>query len=379
MRRRLAVLLCLVLAAASAFASGSTEAAAPEGTGSYKIGIITELASVMEETYKAAERLAEKYPDVVVHLTYPENTATEIETTISTVLSLAYDEDVKAIVFCSGVLGTAAAIEKVKEIRPDILTIVGVPVEDVEVTCAAADLSFRQNVSEMGVQIVDAAKEMGCEAVVHYSFARHMSSQAIEARANAMEQRAGEVGLTYLFVDTPDPLADTGRAYSMQFVLEKTRELSDEWDNKIAFFSSNVNHIEPMVTAVLEKGSYYTIPSDPSPFNGIPSALGIEVPDDRNGDSEWMCEQISAKLAELGLSGHMFNWPVPVLTLCLNAGFEYARLYCEGETDGKNDPEALLKAFNAYAPVEQIYKGVDYGSDVDVDNFYTFVADYVIL
>ena len=147
MRRRLAVLLCLVLAAASAFASGSTEAAAPEGTGSYKIGIITELASVMEETYKAAERLAEKYPDVVVHLTYPENTATEIETTISTVLSLAYDEDVKAIVFCSGVLGTAAAIEKVKEIRPDILTIVGVPVEDVEVTCAAADLSHSGRMS----------------------------------------------------------------------------------------------------------------------------------------------------------------------------------------------------------------------------------------
>lgn len=378
MKKSLAFLLCLVFSVLAVFASGTVESTTQE-SGNYKIGIVTELASVMEETYKAAERLAEKYPDIVIHLTYPENTATEIETTISTVLSLAYDEDVKAIVFCSGVLGTAAAIEKVKEIRPDILTVVGVPVEDIEVTCAAADIAFRQNVSEMGVQIADAAKEMGCDAVVHYSFARHMSSQAIEARAVAMEKRAAEIDLTYLFIDTPDPLADTGRAYSMQFVLEKTRELSDEWNNKIAFFSSNVNHIEPIVTAVVEKGSYYTIPSDPSPFNGIPSALGIEVPDDRNGDSEWMCEQISAKLAEFGISGHMFNWPVPVLTLCLNAGFEYARLYCEGETNGKNDVNALLKAFNAYAPVEQIYTGVDYGSDVDVDNFYTFVADYVIL
>lgn len=344
----------------------------------YKIGIMTELASGMEETYRVGEELAAQYPGVAIHLTYPENTATEVETTISTALSLAYDEDVKAIVFCSGVAGTAAAIDAVKEIRPEMLCVVAVPVEDVEVTCKSADLSFRQNVSAMGSQIADAAKEMGCEAVVHYSFARHMSSQAIEARANSMKEEAEKIGIEYLYVDTPDPLADTGKAYSVQFVLEKTRELSEKYAGKIAFFSSNVYHIEPMVTAAVECGSFYTMPSDPSPFNGVPSALGIEVPADRNGDSEWMISQISAKLEEKGIPGHMFNWPVPVLTLCEKAAFEYARLFCEGETNGTNDAEALKKAFDSIAPVE-LTKGVDYGSDVEVDNFYTFVANYVIM
>lgn len=366
----------LVLVLALMFALCAVASADEAG---YKIGIITELASNMEETYRIGEELAAQYPDTAIHVTYPENTATEIETTISTVLSLAYDEDVKAIVFCSGVTGTAAAIDAVKEIRPEVLCVVAVPVEDVEVTCASADIAFRQNVSEMGAQIADAAKEMGCEAVVHYSFARHMSSQAIEARANAMKEEAEKIGIEYLFVDTPDPLADTGKAYSVQFVLEKTRELSEQYNNKIAFFSSNVYHIEPMVTAAMECGSYYTMPSDPSPFNGVPSALGIEVPADKNGDSEWMIEQISAKLAEKNLSGHMFNWPVPVLTLCEQAAYEYARVFCEGETDGTNDSEALLKAFNKFAKVENLFVGVDYGSDVQVDNFYTFIADYVIM
>ena len=345
----------------------------------YKIGVVTELASVNEETYRIGETLVQQYPDVAVHVTYPNNTATEIETTISTALSLAYDEDIKAIVFCSGVAGTAAAISAVKEIRPEVLCVVGVPIEDLEVTCPVADIAFRQNAEKMGTQIAEASKDMGCEAVVHYSFARHMSSQGIEARANAMKEKAEELGMTYLFVDTPDPLADTGIAYSAQFVLEKTRELSAEYDNKIAFFSSNVYHIEPMVTAALECGSYYTIPSDPSPFNGVPSVLGIEVPEGKNGDCEWMIEQISAKLEEKGVAGHMFNWPVPVLTLCLQTAYEYARMYCEGETNGVNDADALLKAFNKFATVEELSVGVDYGSDVVVDNFYTFVADYVIL
>lgn len=363
------VLVLAMLLCGMAFADGAD----------YKIGVVTELASGMEETYRIGELLAEQYPGVAIHVTYPANAASEVETTISTALSLAYDEDVKAIVFCSGVAGTAAAISAVKEIRPEVLCVVGVPIEDVETTCAAADVAFRQNATAMGAQIAEAAQEMGCTAVVHYSFARHMSSQAIEARANAMKAKAEELGMTYLFVDTPDPLADTGIAYSAQFVLEKTRELSAEYDNKIAFFSSNVYHIEPMVTAAVECGSYYTMPSDPSPFNGVPSVLGIEVPEGKNGDCEWMIEQISAKLEEKGVAGHMFNWPVPVLTLCLQAGYEYARLFCEGETNGMNDPEALLKAFNKFASVEELSVGVDYGSDVVVDNFYTFVADYVIM
>ena len=123
----LAMLLCGI-----AFADGAD----------YKIGVVTELASVTEETYRVGELLAEQYPGVAIHVTYPANAASEVETTISTALSLAYDEDVKAIVFCSGVAGTAAAISAVKEIRPEVLCVVGVPIEDVETTCAAADVAF---------------------------------------------------------------------------------------------------------------------------------------------------------------------------------------------------------------------------------------------
>ena len=76
----------------------------------YKIGIMTTTVSQAEEEYRVAEELAAEYPDTVVHVTFPDNFATEMETTISTALSLASDPDMKAIIFTQSVSGTAARL-----------------------------------------------------------------------------------------------------------------------------------------------------------------------------------------------------------------------------------------------------------------------------
>ena len=53
-----------------------------------------------------------KYGDMIVLQTYPDNFTKEQETTIANTLSLAADPDVKAIIFVQAVPGASAALYK---------------------------------------------------------------------------------------------------------------------------------------------------------------------------------------------------------------------------------------------------------------------------
>ena len=75
----------------------------------YKIGIMTGTVSQGEEEYQEAMNQIAKYGDMIVHATYPDNFSTETETTISQVVQMASDPDVKAIVFVQAIPGAAAA------------------------------------------------------------------------------------------------------------------------------------------------------------------------------------------------------------------------------------------------------------------------------
>ncbi|NLN69623.1 MAG: DUF3798 domain-containing protein, partial [Chloroflexi bacterium] len=81
----------------------------------YKIGIMTGTVSQGEEEYQEAINQVNKYGDMIVHATYPDQFSTEMETTISQTVEMASDPDVKAIVFVQAVPGAAAAIDKVHE------------------------------------------------------------------------------------------------------------------------------------------------------------------------------------------------------------------------------------------------------------------------
>lgn len=110
----------VLFAVALVLALGTVAFAAP------KIGIMTGTVSQGEEEYRAGEEMVAKYgADRVIHVTYPDKFMDEQETTISQVMAMASDPEVKAIVICQGVPGTAAAIDKVREVRDDILFLIG--------------------------------------------------------------------------------------------------------------------------------------------------------------------------------------------------------------------------------------------------------------
>ena len=345
-------------AAAGTTAAGESKTEETAEAADYKIGIMTTTVSQSEESYRAAEKLEKEHPGKIVLATFPDKFATEQETTISTALSLASDPDIKAIIFSQAVQGTAAACQKIREVRPDILLIAAGYQDDAATSAANCDIFYHANVPKMGTQMVDELSDMGAKTFVHYSFPRHLAWQPTADRLQNMKDRCAELGLTLVETTTPDPMSDAGTSGTQQFVLEDVPRSVDKYGVETAFFGTNTAQQEPMIKSVVDTKSYFTYPSDPSPFVGFPSALGIEVPDDKLYDTEYMMNAIKEKLAEADMTGHMGTWTAPVMTLFMTGSYAYAEAFCEGKTDGeKLDTEIFKETLSEAA-----------GADVDVEN-----------
>lgn len=373
----MALALSMILAAPLAGCSSapaSVEGAAVAG----KIGVMTGTVSQGEEEYRAAEKMKEKYGDQIILQTYPDNFMKEQETTIANVMSMASDPDVKAIVIVQAIPGTSAAIDKVREMRPDILFVAGVPGEDPDMIASKADVILQADELGMGTTIIEQAKKMGATKFVHYSFPRHMSYQLLAMRRDLLKETAEANGMQFIDATAPDPTGDAGVPGAQQFILEDVPRKVKELGTDTAFFSTNCSMQEPLIKSVLQEGALFPQQCCPSPYHGYPGALGIEIPDDKKGDIDYVIEQISVKVAEKGGTGHFATWPVPVNMLFVEGGVEYAKAYIDGNTDGKNDQAKLEEIFSSIAgnPITlQTFKNESTGNDFP--NFYMFLSDYI--
>jgi len=329
----------------SASEQSSTESSEPSGDadGEWKIGIMTTTITQAEESFRVAKRLVGDNPDRVLVVTYPDNFAAEQETTISTALSLASNPDVKAIIFSQSVQGTAAACEKIRELRDDIL-LINTGFQDAIPTIAqASDLFFNQDIPKMGDQIIDMFNEMGVKTVIHYSFPRHLAFQPTADRLQNMKEHAEELGMTVVEVTTPDPTSDAGVSGTQQFILEDVPRQVETYGTQTGFFGTNTSQQEPMIQMAIETGSYFAYPSDPSVFVGYASALGLDIPADETYNPQYYEEAISAKLVDAGLPGHLGCWTSPLNTFFMEGAFNYAMAYCKGETNGEKVDEEVFK------------------------------------
>jgi len=310
--------------------------------GDYKIGIVTGTVSQGEEEYNAAQNMIAKYGDMIEHVTYPDNFGKEVETTISQVASLASDPNVKAIVFVQAVPGAAAAIDKVRETRPEMLFVLGVPHEDPDVIASRADIALELNQLQRGVDIIKTAKEMGAETFVHYSFPRHMSYELLSARRDALKENALAAGMEFVEVDAPDPTGDAGLPGTQQFILENVPQQVEKYGKDTAFFATNCAMMEPIIAQSLEYGAIFPEQCCPSPYHAYPAALGIEIPSDKAGDLEYLSNQITEKVAEKDGTGRFATWSKPANVAIIEAGVEYSRAFIEGKIE-RLDVDAMFK------------------------------------
>ncbi len=316
---------------------------ASTGWAATKIGIMTGTVSQGEEEYRAGEEMLAKYgEDRVIHVTYPDKFNDEQETTITQVAAMAADPDVKAIVICQGVPGTAAAIRKSRELRDDLMFIIGTVQEEPFMMARLADILYEPDQPERGRSIAEKAKAMGAKTLVHYSFPRHMGVVLLAERRKVMEEAAKEIGLEFVFVNAPDPTGEGGVPAAQQFILEDVPRQIARYGKDTAFFSTNCSMQEPLIKMVMDGGAIYPEQCCPSPFHALPNALGIKV--EKSGDVDDIMKKISAVVTEANMNGRVSTWKAPMAMSYIRAGAALAMDYAEGRLTNVKDVEAGKKA-----------------------------------
>ncbi|MDD2428676.1 MAG: DUF3798 domain-containing protein [Eubacteriales bacterium] len=369
MKKFLMALLALTLVMAMAL---------PAMAEGYKIAILTGTTSQGEEEFRAAEKLAAENPGVVITDTYPDNFSSEVETTMGKLQQFSEDPDVKAIIMVQAVQGATAAFTKIRETRPDILLIAGVPAEDPSDIAGAADVVMGVDEINGGFQIVETAKEWGAEVLVHYSFARHMGYETIVARYNIMEEETELAGIELVFRDAPDPTGDAGMTGAQTFILSDVPKVMEEYaGKKVAFFTTNCGMQEALQAAVLQQAdAYYPLPCCPSPFHGFPASLGLGVAPEDYGNIASYLEKMASKLNEYNAVDRVSTWAVPVNMSMILGGYEYAKNYIENGGE-MTDKAKLVEALSNVAGAEaQVSSYVD-ANGVEVSNYFMLLFDNV--
>ena len=366
----------------TAAAADATTAAAAEGEGTeaaedFKIGIITGTASQGDEEITQANKMKEKYGDMIVTSTYPDNFTTETETLISNAVAMASDPAVKAIIWCQAVPGTAAAIDKVRETRPDMIFIAGTPGEDPGVINPKADIVLQVDEPGCGTVIPPQAAKMGAKTLIHYSFPRHMSYALIVARHENMKTYCAENGIELVDVTAPDPTGDSGVTGAQQFILEDVPRQIEKYGKDTCFFTTNCGMQEPLIRSVFEQGGIYALQCCPSPFHAFPAALNIDM-SGHEADVDYMLEQLQAKVDEYGMNGRVSTWGVPCNMLFIEAGVEYAKKVLEGQTNGVLDDAVLRETIQECAgDVQMTINNYTDETGAVKDNHYLVMADFV--
>ena len=359
--------------APEAAAEAAPEAAAPEATGNYKIAILTGTASQGDEEITAANKLKEADPEHVITDTYPDAFASEVETTISKVLAFADDPEVKAIIFVQAVQGATAAFNQIKEERPDILLICGVPAEDPAPISAAADIVLANDEIGCGYQVADKAAEWGCDVIIHYSFARHLSYETIVAKRDAMRNTAESYGIEFVERDAPDPTGDAGASGAQAFILEDIPKVMEEYaGKKVCFYCTNCGMQVALQQAIIkEENAYYALPCCPSPFHGFQEAFGLES---SYGDIPGTIKILANYLNENGACDRFSTWAVPVNMAMILGGYEYATAWAKGELTEKVDLDLLAECFSKAADAEAEF-GTYTDGTTNYDNYLLVAFD----
>ncbi len=369
MKRKFTAMLAASAMMLSAF-SFSTVAQAEEDN--WKIAILTGTVSQGEEEFRAAEKaIAEYGEDHIVTATYPDNFMSEMETTVSQLVSFASDPDVKAIVMCQAVPGAKAGFDKIREMgRDDILLIAGTPQEDPAVISEASDIVLYANEAAQGDTIMEKCADWGIDVFVHYSFPRHMAMELIVARHELLQANADALGIEFVDVTAPDPTAEAGLSASQQFILEDVpQELAKYEGKKVAFFTTNCGMQPSLQTACLdEPNAYYPQPCCPSPYHAFPATLGLEL--ELGGDDTAALQAIAEKLQEHDAVDRFSTWASPVSMTEIAVGVEYAKQYIEGEITERNDSEKLKELFSAAVDGATIDNYTN-AEGTTFDNYYT--------
>ncbi|MBP5385181.1 MAG: DUF3798 domain-containing protein [Lachnospiraceae bacterium] len=315
----------------------------------FRIGIVTGSYAQSEDDRRGAEAFRDKYgADKVTLAIYPDNFTEEYDVTIQTIVNLADDPKIRAIIVNQAIEGTTDAFRLVKEKRPDILCIAGEAFDDFDDIRNVADLVVNNDFVSRGYLIIKSAHDLGCDTFVHISFPRHLSYESYIRRVNIMKAACEEFGMTFAMEEAPDPTTEVGVPGAQAYVTEHIPEWVDKYGRNCAYFCTNDAHTEPLIKGLLEYGGYFIEADLPSPIMGYPGALDLDLTG-ANGNFETITKEVEDAIVAKGGAGRFGTW-TSSCGFTNSAGLaEHAYNVLTGKSK-LTDLGDILSAYSVYSP-----------------------------
>ncbi|MDR1704617.1 MAG: DUF3798 domain-containing protein [Clostridiales bacterium] len=381
--KKLTKIIALTLAMLFIITSASCRSDAGDGEGAaYHIGIVTLSTAQAEDELRGAEACITAFGNVqdggmIQHVVMPDNFSSEQETVISSIVGLSDDPLMKAIIVNPAVQGTAAAFQRIRELRDDIILIAGQPQDDPLLISSAADFCVDSDNFVRGYYDILRASNMGAKTFVHMSFPRHMGMQPLARRKAMFEEACKDFGIEFVDVTVPDPSGEIGIPGAQQSVYDMMPQLIDQYGVDSVYFTTNTALHDPIIERVAEYGAMFVVTDDVSPLVGYPTGLGVDLSAEA-GDWDAIIAKIEEAAIEQGLSGRM-------------GAFKYSLIYCHSEglvrlakdiIDGTANEDRMQAVTDAYGDITNsewkalLYEDANTGEELQ--NFYTLAQDVYI-
>lgn len=380
MFKKISAILLVIIMSFSLFGCQSEptdgeKAETPSNSDTYKIGVVTPTLSTSEDEFRAGAEMAEKYPEIVTHITLPENFNAELETGISQILSLSDDPEMKAIIVNSGQSGLLPAFEKIKAKRPDILTIATM-LDEPELMAKFVDVSFSTDWVRRGRTIPMKAKEMGAKTFIHYSFPTHLAKEVVAARRAEMEKTCKEIGLEYVEVITPDPQAGDGPTAMQQFLKEDIPRQIAKYGKDTNIFGTNCPMYDVIIDEALKQKFTVAEQCCPTPTQAYPTVMNLEIPEKDLGNYDKINEMITEKSKAAGMTGRLSGWAMPSQVYVPKFEVEFAKHIIENNI--KLDKEVLNKEFLDDFSEKTMGVRADFEPiNSEIENYFTLILESI--
>lgn len=370
------VLAVTALTGCGAKTSTATQTSTETNAAPYKIGIVTPTLSTSEDEFRAAENMKAKYPDVIEHVTLPENFNAEIQTAISQITSLADNPEMKAIVVVSGQSGLLPALQKVKELRPDILTVTAPIWDDPDMMSKYIDINLDTDWARRGETIVTKAHDMGAKTFIHYSFPTHLAKEAISKRKDMMKATCEKLGMTFVEVVTPDPQTGDGVGPMQQFLREDLPRQIEKYGADTNVFGSNCPMYDVIIDEAFKLKFMVAEQCCPTPTQAYPTVLNLEIAEADAGNYDKINEMIKEKVTAAGMTGRLGNWPLPATIFLPEYAVELAKYMIDNNKTQEDtmNPEFLNQFAQDTFNVKVDFKAMK----PETKNYFLFVMESIL-
>ncbi len=314
----------------------------------FHICVVTGTATWNEGDRQAAAALVKKYGDVksggmIQHIICSDDLLSQQDTYGNTIVALAADPLLKAIIVNQSVLGTAAAFKRIHEIRNDILCLAGEPDDDHMAIANTADMVVSRDFVPGSRVIVSAAKELGAKTLVFLAVPSIKNPEPLVRQSADYLKTCGVFGLKFASKAAPK-----GRTKAQQFLSENAPEWIKAYGPETCFFATVGSYADPLINQVANSGGIFVEADTPYPLKGYPGAIGLDLSAEQ-GDFAAIMKKVEAAVVEKGNVGQLGPF-APSYDFAVTAGLSEYAIRCANGQAVKNNLEDLLLACGNWTP-----------------------------